>query len=180
MNRGANIQKPACLGLMILMGLSVCAQQSINQGSPSAVNSTHPETISLQPPSPKSPVDLFRSLLDMSPSERREFIGKRPPETQKVIVAKIREYESLQPEQRELRLKVTELRWYLLPLLSTPVTNRETKLRGIPDNLRELIDARLLEWDKLTPQVQKDLLDNESTVRFYFDLAARPLRGRRR
>jgi hypothetical protein len=109
----------------------------------------------------------------MTPVERRDFIAERPPEAQKVILAKIHEYERLQPEQRDLRLKVTELRWYLLPLLSTPATNRTARLAGIPIDLRELIEARLSEWDKLEPRVQKELLDNESTVRFYFELAAR-------
>jgi flagellar motor switch protein FliG len=60
-----------------------------------------------------------------------------------------------------------------MPLLTGSVTNRAARLVGIPDILRPLVEDRLREWDKLPPQVQRDLLDNESTVRFYFDLATR-------
>jgi hypothetical protein len=110
----------------------------------------------------------------MTQAERRDFIAKRPPAAQKVILAKVLEYEGLQPDQRELRLRVTELRWYLLPLMSTPATNRTARLSAIPDDeLRELVEARLRQWDELEPPVQRALLDNESTLRFYFELAAR-------
>jgi hypothetical protein len=144
--------------------------------SPSDANqvlTTAQKPFNLQPPPPKSPVDSFRSLLVMSPIERREFISKRPPEAQKIILAKIKEYEGLKPEQRELRLRVTELRWYLMPLLTSSVTNRPARLATMPDILRPLVEDRLREWDKLPARVQRDLLDNESTVRFYFELAAR-------
>jgi hypothetical protein len=109
----------------------------------------------------------------MTSVERREFLANRSPESQKLILAKIHEYEGLTPEARELRLRVTELRWYLLPLLSTPMNDRAEKLSAIPAPLRELVEARLQEWDKLQPDVKKDLLENESTIRFYFELASR-------
>jgi DNA-binding transcriptional ArsR family regulator len=118
-------------------------------------------------------VDFFRSLLAMTPIERRESLANRTPEAQKLILAKLQEYQSLRPEESELRLRVTELRWYLLPLLSTPATNRAAALSAVPAGLRNLLEDRLHEWDKLDAEVQKELLENESTVRFYFELAAR-------
>jgi hypothetical protein len=168
-------RKCAMVGIGWLLCLSLWGQQPAapTAGINSAPSAAKP--FSLQPPAPKSPVDLFRSLLVMTPVERREFIAKRPPEFQKIISAKIQEYEGLKAEQRDLRLRVTELRWYLLPLLRSFSTNRSEKLTAIPDDyLRSLVEARLQEWDKLSPDVQKELLDNESTVRFYFELAARP------
>src|SRR5258708_38591687 len=69
-------------------------------------------------PSAKSPVDFFRDLLAMNQEERNKFLADRPPESQKLILAKLREYESLEPDQRELRLKATDLRFYLRPLLT--------------------------------------------------------------
>jgi predicted Fe-S protein YdhL (DUF1289 family) len=122
----------------------------------------------------KPPVEFFRGLLAMGPAERREFLANRSPEAQKLIMAKVQEYEALKPEERDLRLWVTELRWYLLPLLGTSATNRSSQLALIPDGrMRELVEARLMQWDTLSPEVQKQLLDNESLVRFYFELAAR-------
>jgi hypothetical protein len=118
-------------------------------------------------------VDLFRSVLSMTPLEQREFLAQRPPESQKLILAKIHEYEGLTPELRDLRLRVTELRWYLRPLLGLSPADRAPHMRFIPPALKELIDTRLREWDKLSPEVQKEFLENEATFRFYFELAAR-------
>jgi hypothetical protein len=155
----------------LLLGVSASAQQpavsSSDLSSPSQPKPTPP-----LPTAPKPPVDLFRSLLAMSPVERREFLAKRSPEAQKLILAKIHEYEGLTPELRELRLRVTELRWYLLPLLITPGADRPEKLRAIPPDLRDLIAARLDQWDQLTPELQKQFLENEAVIRFYFELAA--------
>lgn len=124
------------------------------------------------PPVPllRSPVDSFRELLALSPEERKKAIADRPPETQKRILAKVREYLSLKPDQRELRLRATELRWYVLPLLNTPATNRAAQLIFIPPELRKPITDRLAQWDKLAPATQKELLENEFTARYFTQL----------
>ena len=165
--------KPAVLGIGLLIGFSLWGQQPDHPATASTAEPGSPPSVSLQPPAPKSPVEMFRNLLLMAPAERREFIAHRPPEAQKTILAKVKEYEGLSLEQRDLRLHVTELRWYLLPLLTNP-TNRTELLARVPERLQKLLAARLEEWDKLAPSVQKELLDNEATIRFYFELAARP------
>lgn len=128
------------------------------------------------PPLPKvkSPVDQFRELLAMTPVERKHFLSARTPENQRLILAKIREYESLRPEQRELRLKVTELRWYLLPLMQSAPTNRASQLQAIPEATRSLVETRLKEWDALSPDVRKELLDNEATLRYFTEVESGP------
>jgi hypothetical protein len=153
------------LGGSQLLSASLFAQAVTN---PPASHRLHPATPSLPilPPTPsvKSPVELFRELLAMTPAERKEFLSNRPPASQKLILAKVREYESLKPDQREWRLKATELRWYLLPLMKTPATNRFARLQGIPPEDRRLVEDRLQEWDKLPPNVKKELLDNEAMI----------------
>ena len=131
-------------------------------------------TASSPPPSPKSPVESFRALLAQTPQERRQSIADRPPEVQKLILAKIREYLSLKPEERETRLWATELRWYLLPLMNAPATNRAAQLAIIPPVPRQLIQDRIAQWDRLPPQTQKELLDNELTYRYFtqFELSS--------
>ena len=69
----------------------------------------------------------------MNAAERKQALTNRSPEGQKLILAKVREYESLPPDERELRLRVTELRWYLLPLMTAPATNRPAQLAMIPE-----------------------------------------------
>jgi hypothetical protein len=120
------------------------------------------------PPDPatiKSPVAVFRELLNMEPAERTKALAGRTEETRKRILAKIREYQSLRPDERELRLKVTELGYYLRPLMRTPATNRTAQIAVVPAGYRELVQVRLEKWDHLTPETQRKLLENEAAIR---------------
>jgi Protein of unknown function (DUF3106) len=120
------------------------------------------------PPEPavvKSPVAVFRELLNMSPVERAKALADRPEETRKRILAKIREYKSLRPEECELRLKVTELGYYLRPLMRTPATNRAAQIALIPPGFRDMVQVRLTRWDRLAPAAQEKLLQNEAAIR---------------
>ena len=132
----------------------------------------HTKEAAGRPPLPvlRSPVDSFRELLALTPEERREAIAARAPETQKRILAKIREYLSMKPDERELRLRATEVRWYVIPLLTTPATNREAQLLFIPPELRKPIRDRLAQWDKLAPATQEELLENELIDRYFTQL----------
>jgi hypothetical protein len=82
----------------------------------------------------------------------------------------LRQYDALRPDDLELRLQVTELRWYLMPLLRAPATNRQEQLATVPKENRQLIEDRLQAWDGLTPEMQKELLDNEATLRYLCEL----------
>lgn len=120
------------------------------------------------PPAPtlKSPVDSFRALLVLPSAERRAQLAARPPEIRQKLLAKIQEYQNLSADERELRLKVTELRWYLEPLMKSPATNRPAQLAVIPENLRELVDTRITQWDKFTPALQQLLLTNQAAPNY--------------
>jgi predicted Fe-S protein YdhL (DUF1289 family) len=121
------------------------------------------------PPMPvvKSPVDAFRELLAMTPAERLNYLSNRPPVIRDRILAKVREYKVLAPDERELRLRATELRWYLLPLMREPLTNRAALLAVVPDDLQALVNARLAQWDALAPPVQKEFFANERALRYF-------------
>ena len=123
-------------------------------------------------PQAKSPVALFRELLAMPPAEQANYLSNRPPEIRSRILAKIHEYQALDPRERELRLRATELRWYLLPLLRTPPTDRAERLAAVPEGLRDLVKARLGEWDILPPPLQQEFLDNEHALRYFTHLDA--------
>jgi hypothetical protein len=114
-----------------------------------------------------SPVDFFRQLLAMTPDERDDFLTNRPPEIRTRILAKIAEYEALDPNERELRLRATELRWYLMPLLRDSPTNRAARLAQIPDDIRGLVQARLDEWSILPPTLKQEFLENEHILRYF-------------
>jgi hypothetical protein len=127
-----------------------------------------PTNFSLPPmPHLKSPVDLFRELLAMTPAERVSYLTNRPQGIRARTLAKVREYEALDPNERELRLRATELRWYLLPLLHESPTNRTARLAAIPDDLQPLVKNRLQQWDILPPPLQTEFLESERSLRYF-------------
>lgn len=123
------------------------------------------ETVPPYPPG-YSPVDLFRQLLAMTPEERDSYLAKRPTEVRQRILDKIQEYLALDPDERELRLRATELRWYLLPLMRDPPTRRDADLAQVPDRIRDLVKSRLIQWEILPPELQQEFLENEHAAHY--------------
>lgn len=121
----------------------------------------------IMPPAPQSPVEYFRKLLTMTPQERADYLTNRPPEVRERIVAKVREYLVLAPDERELRLRATELRWYLTPLFRTAPDSRQAALAQVPEDLRGLVNSRLERWDALPPELQQELLANDRPLHYF-------------
>lgn len=121
----------------------------------------------LIPPVPvlPSPVNFFRQLLVMTPAERNNSLTNRTPEARAKILAKVREYQVLGPDERELRLRATELRWFLMPLLPLPPAQRTARFALMPEDLHALIQARLAQWDALPPATQQEFLANDKALR---------------
>jgi Protein of unknown function (DUF3106) len=119
---------------------------------------------------PKSPVALFRQLLTMTPEERESFLTNRPLQIREAILAKVAEYEALDPNERELRLRATELRWYLLPLMHDSPSNRAVGLAMVPQDIRDLVKSRLDQWTILPPELQQEFLENEEALHYFAHL----------
>jgi hypothetical protein len=147
--------------------LAFCAAVQLAVLPLSAGNSTNAATQA------HSPVDLFRQLLATPPDEREKFLTNRTPEIRARILAKAGEYEALDPDDRELRLRATELRWYLEPLLRETPTNRVARLAQVPEGLRELVNTRLQEWMILPPPIQEEFLANEHTLAYFSQIDPR-------
>jgi len=126
-------------------------------------------SINLQPPVPQlhSPVTVFRELLAMSPRERENYLTNRTPEIRARILAKVREYQALGPDERELRLRATELRWYLTPLLRLAPGDRDPRLAQVPADLRGLVQTRLAQWDLLPLPLQQEFLANDRALHYF-------------
>jgi hypothetical protein len=122
----------------------------------------------LIPPLPtvQSPVNFFRQLLMLSPAERNNSLADRTPEARARILAKVREYKALDPDERELRLRATELRWYLVPLLRMAPAERTGLLARVPPELLGLVKSRLMQWDVLPPPLQAEFLANDQTLHY--------------
>ena len=153
-----------CLSAVVV-GFAACGQNS----NPPAVFAPTISATNLLPPMPQSvsPVNFFRQLLAMSPAERTASLTNRPPEARARILAKVREYQALGPDERELRLRATELRWWLTPLLRLTVAERAPRLVAVPDSLRELVNARLAQWDLLPPPMQQEFLASDQALHYF-------------
>ncbi len=151
----------------LVAGVAVLSTQAQNLPfSPGKVPVVSPV---LMPPSPQalSPVAFFRNLLAMSPKERSELLTNRAPEIRARIFVKIHEYEALDPDERELRLRATELRWYLMPLLQVKPANRADQLAQVPEDLRDLVKSRLTQWDILPPPLKEEFLKNDQALHYF-------------
>lgn len=125
------------------------------------------ETIAASPGPAVSPVETFRKLLALSPAERNRLLTNYPPATRDRILGKVEEYQLLPVDFRELRLQATELRWYLLPLLRAPLSERAAKLNSVPEPYQKLVAARLDEWDLWPPSLKDEVLEYETTLHYF-------------
>lgn len=121
------------------------------------------------PPLPvmKSPVDSFRELLAMKADEREKFLEGRPAEIRKRLLEKVQEYEAMKPDAREFTLAATQIHWYLDQFLRTSPTNRAAQLASIPEAYRQVVNDRLQKWDRLPPELQKEVLEHKTTTHFF-------------
>jgi hypothetical protein len=167
---GCRLLGSAVIGMLFLLpGTGLRAQGPTAQTTASATLQ--------QPPLPatsetRSPVGLFRKLLAMSPAERQAFLASRPESSRDRIVEKLREYTSLPADERELRLRATELRWYLTPALTASPTNTAALLERVPEDLRPLVETRIQQWMLLPPPLRQQFLDDDEAMRLYARLDA--------
>ena len=155
-----------CLAALVAGTLSGKAAQTNLADSPPPIPAAVPPF-----PTARSPVNFFRELRAATPEERAKLLADRSPENRKAIMAKIREYESLPPDERELRLQATDLRYYLLPLMRTDPTNRASELSSIPAQSRQRVTERIGVWDRLPASARAELLANEATLRYFTENA---------
>lgn len=117
-------------------------------------------------PLPPSPVEEFRHWLVM-PAERLDAaMADRPIEKRSVLLRKVNYYKSLGYAERERRLELVELRWYLSPLLAAPAEEREQQVRYLPARYRPVVQARLDHWQMLPPEFQRQVLETELGMQY--------------
>ena len=117
-----------------------------------------------------SPIGHFRQLLAMSAADRDKDLASRPESQQKILRAKIEEYQLMPSELRDLRLRQVELRWYLLPLMRMEPRGRDLRLEAIPAEFQKIIGERLEQWDLLPPPIQREALESEITRNYLIRL----------
>ena len=100
----------------------------------------------------------------MPAAEREQFLATRTPEQRQVIQFKLSEYQAMAAEERERRLQGLQVRVYVRQLIKMPVTNRADVLGALAPVEREMVQARLAEWDQLPTDVQQQVIANERII----------------
>jgi hypothetical protein len=124
------------------------------------------------PPEPRSKVDFFREMLAQKTTERQKTLAEKPEWQRKLLATKLKEYDALNPLEREIRLRVLELTEYLRPLMKSAGTNRAELLAKVPSDYRRLVEDRLQQWDLLPPDLQREVWENEMMQRYFVRLDA--------
>ncbi|MBM3879582.1 MAG: DUF3106 domain-containing protein [Verrucomicrobia bacterium] len=168
-----------CLGLALLLGAAGArgadpppAPLPPHSAVPSVPAPANPQTVASTsappfPPAPSNPVDTFRQLLAMAPAQREHALADKPEDHRAYLRDRLQEFDSVSPAERELRLRLLQLRFFLLPLLRLAPADRAESLRLVPASDRELILDRLREWDRLPAEHQREFLENESRLRWF-------------
>jgi hypothetical protein len=115
----------------------------------------------------ESPIAYFRQLLVMTDAERSSELAGRPEAQRVGLQAKVDEYLALPASERELRLRATELRFYLLPLMRVSPEEREARLESVPENIRDLVADRLVQWALIPPTFRQQWLENEAALQLF-------------
>jgi hypothetical protein len=123
-----------------------------------AVQPPSPEQL---PPVPPSPIDQFRGWLKLNAPERQQALSEWPEPKRAVILARLKTYEALPADERERRLRMLELRWYMRPLMNVPAEERSAGLAMIPPRLQRIVAERLAQWDALDSETRKNVIENE-------------------
>lgn len=109
----------------------------------------------------RNPVAVFRGLLAMRTDARATELSTQPERLRAVLTTRLRDYDALPAVEREGRLRATELRYFLNPLLMTLPATRATQLATVPESYRSLVEERLAAWDKLPAEIQREILLDE-------------------
>lgn len=148
---------------------ALCLLVLQTHAQPAAVTNS-PVTAAVLARKLKSPVEAFRELLAMDPAQQNAALTNRGEEARQRLIAKIREYREMEPEDRELRLQATELRWCLPPLMQVPPTERAERLAELRPELRPLVESRLARWDALPADLREQFLKNEQALGYLSQL----------
>ena len=144
------------MAAMMLLGLSATAAE--------------PTQVAPPLPAPRSPVQTFRELLAAPVAQRQAYLARKSPAARELIEAKLREFESLNGPERELRLELAQLQHFLSPLLAVESPQRGPLLAAVPEELRTMIGERLRAWDALSPEARREIRESEQSLSHFIRL----------
>ena len=104
-------------------------------------------------------------MLATNAGGREAWLAAKSAASRAAIEVKLREYEAMPPEQRDQKLRASQISWYLPPLMKMPATNRAAVLVAIPEEDRKIIEMRLGQLSILPPPILAQLTTNQNLLR---------------
>jgi hypothetical protein len=158
--------------LSVLSGFTALAWLAAAQPLPEGITespstATQRNTRWLQPPT-----QVFRELLALAPADRERALAEKVPAYRDYLRGKLAEFETLNADEREVRLRALSLRWHLLVLIRTPAGARAERLAGLREEDRRLVEERIAAWDKLPVEAQRELMENQYTVDYLLQFSS--------
>lgn len=135
---------------------------------PSRSSPPLPEQATLPPvPKVRTPTERFRELLAANPEQREILLARRAPAARGLIEAKLREFGSLRPDEREIRLRLAQFQDALRSLLPLAPADRAPLMASVPDEDLPWIEERLAAWDLLPESERRDVLESERRLSWF-------------
>lgn len=139
------------------------AQQQAD--APPAVRESASTNKHVLPPIPSlNTVDTFRRILALPPAEREKYLATRTPAQRQIVEWKLREYQAMDAQERDRRLRELQVRVYVRQLIKLPASNRTDYLKMLPPVELETAQERLRQWDALPAETQQRIIDYEPLI----------------
>ena len=108
----------------------------------------------------------LRRLLAMTSEERERALTKKDEKARSFLRSELEKYDAMSREDRETALQSLRVWYYLRELVKVPVEARAPVLSLIPETDREMVQTRLVRWDKLPGDLQSALMEHERFLRY--------------
>ena len=118
----------------------------------------------------KKSLDQFERLLDGTEEEREKILASKTDPQRKFLRNELKRLDPLTSTEREVELISMRNRYYLRELVKWPSIERQAALAVVPEVDRRLVVEKLKRWDRLPPDLQSEVLQNERTVRYVLQL----------
>ena len=164
-----------CWGLAPFQGQGQGEGEEFKWTLRSAKAPGQPEVVPEGPPLPSiadSPVRFLARMLAASELERERMLRSHTAESQAFWLRKIGQYEIFSEAERQERLQISQLHWYLALLIRVPPEQRARRLLDIPRLDRHIVERRLKQWDELSEQLRDDILANIKVLQYFARLAS--------
>ncbi len=106
----------------------------------------------------------------MNSEDREKARSGKSDKQRSYLRRELQKYDEMPKEERETELQKLRVWYYVRDLVKHPVESRKDAVAVLPENERALVEVRLRRWDLLPQDLQKEIMENERTIRYVVQL----------